>query len=101
MDKATLVQSMVDAGTAIAQAHEALQAAYSIYFDNEYNLGDPQSPNANRITDADLTGAGFPFTAAQLGNLITFAEQLNNLMEGQETVAKDYSATLNVIRSVV
>jgi hypothetical protein len=101
MDKATLVQSMVDAGTAIAQAHEALQTAYAIYFDNEYNVGDPQSPNANRITDADLTGAGFPFTAAQLGSLVTFAEQLNNLMEGQATATNDYSATLNVVRSVV
>jgi hypothetical protein len=96
MDKATLVQSMVNSGTAIAQAHEALQAAYSIYFDNGYNSG-----GALPISDADLTGAGFPFTAAQLGSLVTFAEQLNNLMEGQATTPADYSATLNVIRSVV
>ena len=96
MDKATLVGSMVDAATAVAQANEALQAAYAIYFDNGYNSG-----GANPITDADLTAAGLPFNAAQLGSLVTFVEQFDNLLEGQATVAADYSATLNVVRSTV
>jgi hypothetical protein len=96
MDKATLVSEMVSAATAIAQANEALQAAYAIYFDNGYNSG-----GTDAIADADLTGAGFPFTAAQLGSLVTLIEQLDKMLEGQATTPADYSATLNVVRSKV
>jgi hypothetical protein len=66
----------------------------TVYFDRGYNGG-----GSNPITDEDLTSLGY--TAANLANLITLIQQLNNFLGNSAVTSGDYDATLNAVRNDV
>lgn len=92
--KTAFVRRQQEAATQIAQAADLLGNLETVFFDRGYNSG-----GANAIEDADVVATGL--TAAQVGSLITFGQQLHNFLNN-ETVAKaDYDATLNAARTDV
>lgn len=86
-------QAQTDA-TTLAQVADRLANLETVYFDRGYNGG-----GANPIGDGDVVSLGV--TAAQLANLITLVQQLNNFMGNSAVTAADYDSTLNAVRSDV
>lgn len=60
------------------------------YIDNLYG-----SSSAEEIIDSDLTDVGI--TAVQLASFITFAENLDKLLNNQVPTQADYSVTLRTL----
>ena len=89
LDFATQLQRQV---TLIAQAADKGDDLVTVYFDRTYNSG-----GADEIVDADLTT--LEITAAQLGNAITFFQNLNKLLNNEDPANADYDATLNAVRT--
>lgn len=90
--KQEYAQVLQGAATAVAQAANIFADGETVYFDRGYNGG-----GGNAITDEDLAGLGI--TANDLAGLITFGQQLNNLLNGQATTPGDYDSTLNKLRT--
>jgi hypothetical protein len=80
--------------TALAKVADKLANLENVYFDRGYNSG-----GSNPITDEDLTSLGY--TAADLANLITLIQQLNNFLGNSAVTSGDYDATLNAVRNDV
>jgi hypothetical protein len=92
--KEIFAQKAQEAATTLAQVGDRLDDLVTVYFDRGYNSG-----GANGIDDSDLTSLGI--TAAQLGGLITLAQQLSNFRNNQAVTTADYDVTLNALRTDV
>ncbi len=77
--------------TIMGQLSDKLASLYSVYFDRGYDSG----PGA--ITDVDIASLGI--TAAQLGLMMTLAEQIANFLGNVAVTPGDYDSTLNVMRT--
>jgi hypothetical protein len=78
--------------TTMAQLGDKLADILSVYFDRGYNSG-----GSNPITNDDLASLGI--TAAQLGDMVTLAEQFANFLGNVAVTPADYDSTLNAIRT--
>lgn len=92
--KESYVQRLQGAATSLAQTADLLADLVTVYFDRGYNSG-----GANAIGDDDIESTGM--TAAQVGSVITLAEQLSNFLNNTAVAIGDYDATLNAARTDV
>ena len=92
--KESFVQRLQGAATQLAQTADLFQDLFSVYFDRGYNDG-----GANEIGDDDIASTNL--TAAQVGNLITLAEQLDHFLNNAAVAQGDYDAVLNAARTDV
>lgn len=90
--KLSFAQNLQGKISVLAKAADELENLYTIFFDRGYNSG-----GSNTIVDGDLSSIGI--TAAELGEAITFIENLGKLLNNQDPTNADYDATLNKIRS--
>jgi hypothetical protein len=90
--KETFVQKLQEAATQIAVAADRFEDLETIFFDRGYNSG-----GANQIQDEDIEATGL--TAAQVGSLITFGQQLQLFLNAGAVVQGDYDVTLNAART--
>lgn len=65
----------------------------SQYFDNGYD-----GAGSDPIIDTDLLNFN-GITAAQVANVITVLQQLNNFFQNSAVTTADYSVSLNVVRN--
>ena len=87
-------QAQQDA-TTLAQVADRLVNLRTVYFDRLYAAGNTGS----EIIDSDVVALGI--TAAQLGDLVTFAEHLDNFLNNGVVATLDRDPTLNAIRTDV
>lgn len=87
-------QAQQDA-TTLAQVADRLVNLRTVYFDRLYAAGNTGS----EIIDSDVVALGI--TAAQLGDLVTLAEHLDNFLNNGVVATLDRDPTLNAIRTDV
>lgn len=92
-NKLSVGNQAVEMATAIMDLHRRMMNLHDFYFDNLYNSGA-----GDAIVDGDLTSIGL--TAAELGDFVNFAAQLNLLLNDGEPFQADWSATLNKMRTL-
>jgi hypothetical protein len=78
--------------TTLAQVSDALSDIETVYFDRGYNSG-----GGDELVDGDITA--LEITAANIGSLITLAQQLRNFVDNAAVTQGDYDSTLNVLRT--
>lgn len=81
-----------DQATAVAQARSVCEAMIKVYYNRGYNTG-----GSDQITDEDIAATNI--TAAELANMVTFSEQLVNMLDNQAVTQSNYQATLDVLRN--
>ena len=91
-EKLTFAGEAQSQATTLAQVGEGLAAVVDVYFDRGYNGG-----GSNPISDVDIASLGI--TAAQLGDVVTLAQQLANFLGNAAVATADYGSTLNQVRT--
>jgi len=90
--KLTFATQAQTSATSLSDVSDKLADLYSVYFDRGYNSG-----GSNPITNDDVASLGI--TAAQLGDMMTLAQQFANFLGNSAVTTGDYDATLNAIRT--
>lgn len=95
MSKAKFLQQTASAVTSLAALHEMVSGLAGVYAARGYASGA-----ADPITDADLTAAGIPLTAAQFAaQVVPLLADYLNFMGNVDTTAQDRKTIANRART--
>lgn len=95
MSKSKFLQQTASAVTSLAALEEMVSGLAGVYAARGYAAGA-----ADPITDADLTAAGIPLTAAQFNaQVVALLSDYLNFMGNVDTAAADRKAIANKART--
>ena len=92
--KSQHLEDGVRLSTLLAQTARDLVEARRVYYHRDYN-----SAAADEITDQDCIDAGYEFTAAQFGQIMITAQELDKFLNNTDPANADYYEKLDVVRS--